>query len=81
MCTSQDGKSALHVAAEEGHLNVVKLLLDFSANVNIETKVAKTIWMCILTQCWLDNAVNVCALGCNLYHNDNEITVCALERL
>ena len=36
---SQAGMSALHVAADEGHLKVVERLLEANADVNIETMV------------------------------------------
>ena len=43
-CT-QDGYTALHIAAQEGNLDVVKLLTEAKAHVSIETKVH--------TQCYI----------------------------
>ena len=35
----QDGSTALYVAAQEGHLRVVEMLLKANADVNIKAKV------------------------------------------
>ena len=35
----QDGWTALHVAAQEGHLRVVEMLLEANADVSIKTNV------------------------------------------
>ena len=35
----QDGSTALHVAAQEGHLRVFELLLEANANISIMDKV------------------------------------------
>ena len=35
----QDGVAALHMAAQEGKVDVVRLLIDAGAQVNIQTKV------------------------------------------
>jgi len=40
--TDRKGVTALHVAAEHGHLSLCELLLDFRANVNMETKLGIT---------------------------------------
>ena len=40
MCLcAQDGWTALHLAAQEGKVDVVKLLTDAQAQINIQTKV------------------------------------------
>ena len=36
----QEGQTALHLAAREGHLNVTQVLLDFNAGANSETIVS-----------------------------------------
>ena len=36
---SQDGWTALHLAAQEGKVDVVRLLTDAKAHVNMQTKV------------------------------------------
>ena len=33
-CSLQDGKSLLHVAVEEGHMDIVAILLKHGANAN-----------------------------------------------
>ena len=40
-CSLQDGRSPLHVAAEEGHADVVNMLITHDANVDIKDKVRK----------------------------------------
>ena len=37
----QDGRSPLHVAAEEGHTDVVNMLITHSADIDIKDKVRK----------------------------------------
>ena len=37
--TAQDGATALHLAAQEGKVDVVRLLLDAEAQVNIQAEV------------------------------------------
>ena len=37
----QDGCTALHLAAQEGKVDVVRLLIDDEAQVNIQTKVCR----------------------------------------
>ena len=39
-CSLQDGRSPLHVAAEEGHTNVVDILVKHGANVDTRDKVS-----------------------------------------
>ena len=39
MCMLQDGQTALYIASKEGHIAVVKLLLELSADVSISDKV------------------------------------------
>ena len=38
---AQDGRTPLYVAAEKGHLEIVRHLLDQSANVDAATKVSE----------------------------------------
>ena len=38
----QDGWTALMIASEKGHKEVVKLLLDHGANINMQNKVSVT---------------------------------------
>jgi len=37
--TVQDGKTALHLAAEHGHTNVVQLLIEAQADLDLQDKV------------------------------------------
>ena len=40
---SQDGWTALHLASQEGHINVVRVLIEASAHVNQQTKVLQRV--------------------------------------
>ncbi len=44
----QDGTTALYVAAQNGHLRVVELLLAAKADVNIQTNVSHIDGVCVL---------------------------------
>ncbi len=48
----QDGGTALHVASQEGHCEVVKMLVMAGANVNIKCNVSHAAWWCLCTP-WL----------------------------
>ena len=39
LCTLQDGASPLLVAAEKGHIDVCRLLIEQGANINSQNKV------------------------------------------
>ena len=39
-CSSQDGWTALMIAAREGHVNVVRVLLDAGADANAKNNVS-----------------------------------------
>ena len=41
-CSLQDGRSALHVAAEKGHTIVVSVLISHGADVNTKDEVKNT---------------------------------------
>ena len=43
----QDGRSPLHMASQEGHLDVVKTLIEAGANINQVTKVSTHIPTCV----------------------------------
>jgi hypothetical protein len=43
---NEEGETALHLAAGEGHLEIVKLLLEHGADVNAKTAVRN------MTYCW-----------------------------
>ena len=46
MLTTQEGVTALHFASEEGHVTVVRLLLQKGADVNICNKVVMDFVSC-----------------------------------
>ena len=49
MCSlSQDGSSALHLASRNGHIEVVKVLRDASADINLTNMVKLCVHMCVL---------------------------------
>ena len=47
----QDGRTALHLAAQEGKVDVVRLLTEAQAQVNIQTEVQQTYTMSLLVHC------------------------------
>ncbi len=44
----QTGATALYIAAQNGHLRVVELLIAANANVNIQTSVSHIDGVCVL---------------------------------
>ncbi len=51
-CVQEDGGTALHIASQEGHCEVVKMLVMAGANVNIKSNVSHAAWWCLCTP-WL----------------------------
>ncbi len=47
----QDGSTALMVAAQNGHLRIVELLIAAKALVNIQTNVSHIDGVCVLADC------------------------------
>ena len=50
----QDGFTALHVASQEGHCEVVRMLLEAKADVNMKTNVSESCCsdgVCVLAEC------------------------------
>ncbi len=45
----QDGATALHIASQNGHCEVVRMLLKAKANVNMKTNVSHAAWWCLCT--------------------------------
>ena len=45
LCPVQNGSTALHAAAQEGHLRVVEMLLEANADVSIKANVSVTIYI------------------------------------
>ena len=50
MVMTQEGLTALHFASQEGHVTIVRLLLEKGADVNICNKVVMDFVSC--TCCW-----------------------------
>ena len=44
----QDGRTALHIATDQGYIEVTRLLLDKGADVNIRHNVSDMIWEIVL---------------------------------
>ena len=60
---SQDGWTALHMAAQEGRVDVVRLLTEAQAQVNIQTEVYIVVRSHLLRQ----NAINMMRYQQNYY--------------
>ena len=71
VCGVQEGLTSLMLAAQNGHTNVVKALLDAKANPNITDKVrvhSSNVWLrnlanCICTDCWVERTVLCSEIG------------------
>ena len=68
MVTTQEGVTALYYASQEGHMTVVRLLLENGADVNICDKVVMDFVSCTCT-------VDIQSVGCMLH-----MYVCSLQR-
>ena len=49
----QDGQTTLYVASDNGHDQVVELLLGRGADVNHQTKVRILLLVCLLLHCYM----------------------------
>ena len=45
----QDGTAALHMASQEGHCGIVRMLLEAKADVHNKTNVSHAAWWCLCT--------------------------------
>ena len=69
MVMTQDGRTALYFASQEGHVTAVRLLLENGADVNICNKVVMDFVSCIYMH------VDIQSVGCMLH-----MYVCSLQR-
>lgn len=53
----QDGLTALMVAAQEGHTEIVRVLLQSGAAVNVQNKVTTKIELILLFYCMITNMI------------------------
>ena len=70
MVMTQKGVTALYSASQEGHVTVVKLLLDNGAYVNICNKVVRDFVSC--TCMWTFSQVAVCYI-CMYNYTENSL--------
>ena len=66
MVTTQEGVTALYIASQEGHVTVVRLLLDKGADVNICNKVVMDSTSC--TCMWTFSQLALCCIHGTMHH-------------
>ena len=62
----QDGFTALYCAADDGHIEVMRLLLERGADINSQNKVSDMIW---------DIPMVDCAIDCVIMSDDSNLIV------
>lgn len=83
---SKNGFTPLHLAAQEGHVDMVSLLLEHEADVNCRAKVNVFLYCRVIYLIYLLNSVECYAFAlkkcwCSVLSSANTVTTCWLKNV